>query len=397
MKICVYAISKNEEQFVDRFVDSAKDADLILIGDTGSTDGTLIKIQGRPEKNLACMRISINPWRFDMARNTVLSVIPPDFDVCVSLDLDEVLQPGWRKAIEDAWVPGTTRLRYLFNWGGPVEFYYEKIHARIGYKWHHPCHEYPVPYGIEEKWAQVDKLLVVHLPDPNKSRAQYLELLKWSVEEDPNCPRNAFYYGRELSFRSSWDESIKELDRYLALPRATWPNERSYAYRTKGQCYVGKGNLAEAEKQFLLAALETPNTREPWIELADLCYKQSRWPECYAYAMRALGLTIKEKVYTVDHAAWGPKPHLLASIGAWNIGLRSLALMQGQKCLEMAPDDPLFINNVKVMMEIMNPASAPTLKIKAPDGPIPNAKEVLARLETGSVSSPKKLSIAVSG
>ena len=42
MKIAVYAISKNEEQFVKRFCESAKDADLILIADTGSTDNTEI-------------------------------------------------------------------------------------------------------------------------------------------------------------------------------------------------------------------------------------------------------------------------------------------------------------------------------------------------------------------
>jgi len=41
LKIAVYAISKNEEQFVQRFCDSAKDADLILIADTGSTDNTV--------------------------------------------------------------------------------------------------------------------------------------------------------------------------------------------------------------------------------------------------------------------------------------------------------------------------------------------------------------------
>ena len=39
LKICVYAISKNEAHFVPRFCESAKDADLILIADTGSTDG----------------------------------------------------------------------------------------------------------------------------------------------------------------------------------------------------------------------------------------------------------------------------------------------------------------------------------------------------------------------
>ena len=41
MKIAVYAISKNEEKFVERFCDSAKNADVILIADTGSTDNTV--------------------------------------------------------------------------------------------------------------------------------------------------------------------------------------------------------------------------------------------------------------------------------------------------------------------------------------------------------------------
>ena len=36
MKICVYAISKNEEKFVDRFLDSVQDADEIYVLDTGS-------------------------------------------------------------------------------------------------------------------------------------------------------------------------------------------------------------------------------------------------------------------------------------------------------------------------------------------------------------------------
>ena len=41
MKICVYAIAKNEEQFVDRWMNSMREADDICVLDTGSTDGTV--------------------------------------------------------------------------------------------------------------------------------------------------------------------------------------------------------------------------------------------------------------------------------------------------------------------------------------------------------------------
>ena len=91
MKIAVYAISKNEEQFVKRFCDSAKDADLIIIGDTGSTDNTVALAK---ECGAVVPRIYITPWRFDKAREAVLALIPPDIDICISLDLDEVLEDG---------------------------------------------------------------------------------------------------------------------------------------------------------------------------------------------------------------------------------------------------------------------------------------------------------------
>jgi hypothetical protein len=228
LKIAVYAISKNEAHFVQRFCESAKDADLILIADTGSDDGL-------PEEaakyGATVHHICIVPWRFDLARNAALALVPRDIDVCISLDIDEVLQPGWREEIERVWVKGkTTRLRYMFDWGAGIKFYYEKIHARIGYMWHHPCHEYPVPDGrIKEVWAQTNFLIAVHQPDPTKSRTQYMDLLELSVKEDPNCPRNAFYYARELSFNSRWQESIEACKRYLKLPNATWQNERCYA------------------------------------------------------------------------------------------------------------------------------------------------------------------------
>ena len=93
MKIAVYAICKNEEQFVKRFCESAKEADLILIADTGSTDNTVIEARAC---GATVYEIAITPWRFDKARDAALALIPRDIDVCIALDLDEMLQPGWR-------------------------------------------------------------------------------------------------------------------------------------------------------------------------------------------------------------------------------------------------------------------------------------------------------------
>ena len=47
MKIVVYAICKNEESFVDRWMDSMAEADQVVVLDTGSTDGTVDALRRR--------------------------------------------------------------------------------------------------------------------------------------------------------------------------------------------------------------------------------------------------------------------------------------------------------------------------------------------------------------
>ncbi len=279
LKIAVYAISKNESLFVERFCTAAKDADLIFIADTGSTDDTVALAH---QHGTTTADILISPWRFDHARNAALALLPSDIDVCVSLDLDEVLQPGWREEIERVWTPGTTRLRYMFDWGTGIAFPYEKIHARTGYRWTNPCHEYPVPDRINEQYANTDMLLVIHKPDNTKSRGQYLDLLRVSVEENPTDPRNAFYYARELSFSGQHEKSIAECQRYLALPKADWANERCYAMRVISRCYGEMGQLDKALSWAYRAAAEAPDTREPWTEAASIAHTLGRWAQALA-------------------------------------------------------------------------------------------------------------------
>lgn len=350
LNICVYAISKNEEQFAERFCQSAKDADTILIADTGSTDGTvdLARSLGAEVRS-----VHISPWRFDDARNAALALVPHETDICVSLDLDEELQPGWRAEIERVWTEDTTRLRYGFDWGAGIVFQYEKIHARHGYRWLHPCHEYPVPCGIAEQYAETPKLLVIHKPDPAKSRGQYLPLLEMSVAEDPGDPRNAFYYARELSFHGSWQRAIEECHRYLALPRANWPNERCYAWRVISRCHDELGDWDNAMKAARMAVIEAPGTREPWCEIAKLAYVRHLWPECYGAALSALAIEQREWLYTVDPAVWGALPHDYASIAAWHLGHRAEALAHAEMAASLSPDDERLLGNVRLILESM--------------------------------------------
>ncbi len=70
MKVAVYTIALNEEKHVQRWYDSAKDADYLLIADTGSTDKT---VELAKSLGINVIHIKIDPWRFDDARNAALA------------------------------------------------------------------------------------------------------------------------------------------------------------------------------------------------------------------------------------------------------------------------------------------------------------------------------------
>jgi glycosyltransferase involved in cell wall biosynthesis len=273
MKICVYAISKNEEMFVERFCAAAKDADMILIGDTGSTDATVEKSR---ECGATVHDIFISPWRFDHARDAALALVPQDIDVCISLDLDEQLEPGWREEIERLWLEVTTQMSYRFDGGNGLVFYHTKIHKRTGYQWKFPCHEYlNANVNLVQKTVYSERVMIIHQPDNSKSRGQYLDMLDMAVREDPKCQRSAFYYARELFYRSNWQTCIDAFKRYLDLPDATWTSERSFAMRHIGLAYeeMGQDGLHWLRK----SAVEEPGIREPWYELARAFYKKRMW------------------------------------------------------------------------------------------------------------------------
>jgi len=81
MRIAVYTIAKNEEAFVQRWYDSAKEADHLLILDTGSTDNTTTLAHSL---GIHTVTREFSPWRFDTARNMALSMLPKTL-TCVLL------------------------------------------------------------------------------------------------------------------------------------------------------------------------------------------------------------------------------------------------------------------------------------------------------------------------
>lgn len=349
MNIAVYAICKNESQFVDRWMDSMSEADGIYVLDTGSADDTVEKLRRRG----AHVEVEdISPWRFDVARNRSLGLVPEDADVCVCTDLDEVFHPGWREALERAWLPGTGQASYRYTWSfNPdgtegVVFWSEKIHARRGFRWIHPVHEVlewtlAVPRG---KLVRAEGIQLDHHPDPSKSRGQYLPLLELSVKEAPEDDRNMHYLGREYMYKGRWDDCIQTLTRHLAMPTATWRDERAASMRYIARCWREKGRSDLARDWYLRAIAEAPHLREAYVDLALLLYGQENWDGVLYFTACALSIAQRPATYICEAAAWGGLPWDLRSIALYHAGRMREALEAAEKALEHSQDERIAQN-----------------------------------------------------
>lgn len=358
MKVVVYAISKNEEKFVDRWMDSMSEADQVVVLDTGSEDGTAEHLRKRGAR---VTEEKILPWRFDTARNRSLELVDADADICVCTDLDEVFRPGWRKILESVWTPAVSRVRYRYTWSFQrdgsegVVFWIDKIHSRRGYRWAHPVHEVLewTGEGVPGLSVFAEGIQLDHHPDPSKSRGQYLGLLELSVKEAPEDDRNMHYLGREYLFRGRLDDCIRTLKGHLSMPSALWKDERAASMRYIARAFAAKGERQEARDWYLRAAAEAPYLREPYLDLAMLLYEDREWEGVLYFTGCALKITEWPRTYISEAEAWGSLSYDLRAVAYYYTGRFAEALDAAKKALDMEPDNERLKNNERLIAKAL--------------------------------------------
>lgn len=307
-KIAVYAICKNEAAHAARFMASMGEADGIFILDTGSIDQSPRILR---DLGAVVQEAEISPWRFDVARNLALNLVPTEYDICVCCDLDEVFAPGWRQALEQAWQEGTTRLSYPFHYDSRGSFFFRSlVHSRKGYLWVWPIHEAIVPLG-DEQIVTCPDIHLYHYPDDSKSRAFYLPMLEQAVEDSPHDLRMLRYLGREYLYHGRWEDALQTLSRHADLE--PWDAERSASLRDMARCHLALGQTTEAEAAYRRAIEACPTMRESYIALAQLLHTQGRSVQAAELIRQALQITAPHPTYFNESWAWdGTAEALLA-------------------------------------------------------------------------------------
>lgn len=235
IKVAVYNIMKDEGKFLEGWLENMKEADYIFLMDTGSTNGeyetALHYADTHPEfkGKLFVKQEVIKPWRFDVARNRNMDMIPGDdeVDVIISVDLDERLTEGFFEELrKTAWEnPRCHDFDYYYAWshdentGRPLrtisynkcsfwmkgEVYYSfPVHETLTYS-----DKYRAFYNEKPAWIDPKTIWLHHYPDNTKSRSSYLPLLELRAEENPNDEYGKFYLMREQECYGQWEKALK--------------------------------------------------------------------------------------------------------------------------------------------------------------------------------------------
>lgn len=277
-------------------------------------------------------------------------MIPEDFDICVSLDLDEIMRPGWKENILKVWNDNTTRLHYTYNWLieddiAKISFYSDKIHKRKGAFWVNPVHEI-VKFNEPETIVTTDDVIIDHYPDKNKSRQSYLPLLELSIKEDPQNDRNMHYLGREYMYYGKWNDAIDTLIKHLKLKSATWKDERCASMRFIARCYKNLQRYDEALMWLEKAIKEAPYLRDPYVEIALLYYSLEDYKMVIYYANKALEINYNPKTYINEIFSYDETLNDILSISYFYENDLNNAIKNANTALEINPNNERIKENL---------------------------------------------------
>lgn len=383
----VYAICKNEAKHVKSFMESASEADYVVVVDTGSDDSGItceilnlqkISCELNYSTNIKIIEKTYDNWRFDVARNDALDaleeLVGDQPAVFTSVDLDEVFHKGWADEVRKRWVPGLHRQAvYKYTWshlqdGSPGRiFKYNKMHD-AGWRWRYPVHEAlylpDVKYLNPVECCQLfDYVHLEHFPDNTKSRASYLPMLEQRVEEYPEDYSGIIYLAHEYSYRKIYDKSNEWLQRAIIHFRDGISSiDKASCYLFLGDNYRSLyendqskrdyGGYIDSKSAYQRAIAIEPTYREPYLGLAklELCAKN------YDAAIQAVldGLSHSKRHYTwlERDASYSYEPYdILALAYYWKGGLinKYKSLYFATKAVSYSKDERL-VNNVNSIM-----------------------------------------------
>lgn len=273
---CVFVV-KNEQDVIVAALESVKDADEIIVIDTGSTDLT---------KEIAARytdKIFDFPWidDFAAARNEAIKHATGDW--IYSIDADQQLLSPMEALREEARLADQEGHKVLLvkTLAGPDR---KQQHWReVFFKrdpevfWKGAVHEALTVRGTK-------KSTIERFRGSSPSKAADPERNLRILEKLPKDQRTLFYLGRENYERKRYGVAIKWLTNYIQKP--SWNAERAEAYLTLARCYWFTNQGSKARDACLEAVRLNPMFKEALLLMSTLYHSPHKeaWAKLAAAA-----------------------------------------------------------------------------------------------------------------
>lgn len=372
-KLAVYTICKNELEFVSKWLESMKEADYMVVLDTGSTDGTYEELLKNKEKypNLIVSKKIIDPWRFDVARNENLKDVPADANILFEVDMDEIVRPGFANAIKSKWIDGVhERGEYLYAWshtseGNPARvFWYNKIHSR-NWEWKAPVHEYlvrKITGNHEYPRSSVvifyeNEVYKEHFPDYTKSRSSYSKLLETRIKENPDDVCGVVYYIHDCFYNRKYDRALSEIDNLLddkykrsLLDCSMISNLLVY----KAKCLEKVQPNSDVDYIYRMAINNNPSYRTPYFDYAEYLINSGSYHTAIDILEQAKNKSVRQYSWIEDDTCWTSGYYDLMCRALYYSGQRELSLKYAVKAWMEDKFNERLKNNIIAVMNGLN-------------------------------------------
>lgn len=237
MNVTLYAIAKNEEKNIEKFLENSKKFYHTIVVDTGSTDNTVqllrdagIEVYEHPQTR--------EEFDFSVARNQALSYVKTDWALSLDFneDIDEFFQEGF-DVIADEFT-NFKHLRFDDNGeGDPVQS--NEVHIRFhrtqNYKWSNAVHEIPtfIPTEDYPQESTVDTTIKI-TKKVVRSIDKELFYLSICERESKKDPTNWYY----IWFIFNHYFSVKNVDKALEYGQEFLDVSKAYFNEFRIECFI---------------------------------------------------------------------------------------------------------------------------------------------------------------
>ena len=314
MSISVAIIAKNEEDVIDRCINSVMQfADEIIMVDTGSTDNTTEIARSFDvqtfESNFFDESTDISDFQFNVARNEAISKCTKDW--IIWWDADDIIDS------ENAYKIKSLGLSYPNNAYSfkikscGIEFEQTRMfpnHKGIEFDKFHSCHEYIDIKGLTTQ--SIRDVQIQHAPGKKhiSSASRNVAIMETDYfVRGYDDQRTLFYLATAYRESERDAEAIEFYDKYLE--KSNWSEERFFARYFKAHGYLKLGDIQRAQKESILSIAEDFRFAESYCLLGDIAFCQSDFARAQAWFMMASATPVPDAKLFVSPGLYSDYPN----------------------------------------------------------------------------------------